>query len=204
MFGVVPERDGATTLSWLSGTLAGASSALVASPFALVRTRLQATSEVATFGHQHKGVTGQGLMQSIIREEGIRGIYAGSTTQMIRVGVTTGLQLAMYDTTKSALGNRMPERGQGLTHLLTALSAGVFTALVAHPIDTVSVRVYHQTASDLWYTGPLDAVRKTIRAEGVIGLYKGFSATFLRQMPHTTVTFLTIEYLRAGASPGVQ
>ena len=61
------------------------------------------------------------------------------------------------------------------------------------------IRVYHQSSSDVWYSGPLDAAAKTLRTEGVSGLYKGFSATFLRQMPHTTVTFLTLEWLRTSA-----
>ena len=196
LLGVSPECDGATTLSWLSGTAAGVVAALVASPFALVRTRLQAQSDVASFGHQHAATGAVQAFRDLVREDGIHGLYFGASTQMMRVGVTTGLQLAMYDSTKQLLRQSLPEPCQGYVNVLTALSAGVFTALLAHPVDTVLIRVYHQTSADVWYSGPLDAAAKAIRTEGVFGLYKGFSATFLRQMPHTAVTFLSLEWLR--------
>lgn len=41
-----------------------------------------------------------------------------------------------------------------------------------HPFDTVKVRL--QTSSN--YTGMVDCVSKTVKKEGVRGLYKGMSA----------------------------
>jgi len=113
--------------------------------------------------------------------------------------VTTGLQLAMYDTTKQSLQYRLPEGYKRHAPYLTALWAGIFTALLAHPLDVILVRVYHQHGRDLWYSSPLDAALKTIKTEGLGGLYKGFSATFLRAVPHTTFTFILLENLRGQA-----
>ena len=103
----------------------------------------------------------------------------------------------MYDTTKQSLQTWLPDNWRrGQTHFLTALSTGIFTALLAHPLDVTLVRIYHQKSKDRWYSGPLDAAVKTVKTEGALGLYKGFSATFMRAVPHTTVTFLVLESLR--------
>ena len=66
-------------------------------------------------------------------------------------------------------------------------------------MDVVLVRVYNQTTAGgqkAWYSGPVDAALKTMRAEGWRGLYKGFGSTVWRQMPHTMVTFICLEQLR--------
>lgn len=49
--------------------------------------------------------------------------------------------------------------------------------------------------SDL-YKSTLDCMRKTVQAEGVLGLYKGFIPQLLRLGPHTIITFLVYEQLR--------
>jgi len=49
--------------------------------------------------------------------------------------------------------------------------AGVAIILVSHPFDTIKVRL--QTLSPLLFRGSLDCLRKTIRGEGFLGLYKG-------------------------------
>ncbi|RPA85379.1 mitochondrial carrier [Ascobolus immersus RN42] len=53
--------------------------------------------------------------------------------------------------------------------------AGVFSGIakqtVGHPFDTIKVRL--QTSSTSRFNGPLDCLMKTIRGEGLRGLYKG-------------------------------
>ena len=53
------------------------------------------------------------------------------------------------------------------------------------------------------YRGAIDCTIKTIKSEGVFGLYKGFIPNWMRIGPHTIVTFFIFEQLRhfAGMSP---
>ena len=60
--GVAPQRDGAGVISWLNGSVAGGTAALISSPFALVRTQLQAQSKVSSFGHVHSS----GSMKQVV------------------------------------------------------------------------------------------------------------------------------------------
>lgn len=182
----------------VNGTVASASAALVASPFALIRTRLQAQSNVKVFGHSHQAKTMKEAVRHIVSKEGIRGLYVGSSAQCFRVGFTSGTQLAFYDSCRQQLFRSIPVDWHVAVPILTALSTAVWTSMLAHPLDVILVRLYNQNTAQgkVWYKGPLDAAVKTYRSEGLRGLYKGFSATFLRQVPHTIVTFTILEALR--------
>ena len=53
--------------------------------------------------------------------------------------------------------------------------AGVFSGIaklsVGHPFDTIKVRM--QTSQNAQFNGPLDCLMKTVRNEGLVGVYKG-------------------------------
>ena len=46
------------------------------------------------------------------------------------------------------------------------------------------------------YSSPLDAMVKCVRSEGLRGLYKGFTPTWVRLGPHTMITLFVFEQLR--------
>ena len=48
----------------------------------------------------------------------------------------------------------------------------------------------------LVYKNSLDCAVQTIKAEGPLGLYKGFFTQWLRIGPHTIVAFVVLEQLR--------
>jgi solute carrier family 25 carnitine/acylcarnitine transporter 20/29 len=65
----------------------------------------------------------------------------------------------------------IPE-SQGIAQSLVVGSiAGLFGKLIEHPFDTIKVRL--QTTTN--FTGFLDCLSKTVKNEGVFGLYKGNS-----------------------------
>ena len=53
------------------------------------------------------------------------------------------------------------------------------------------------------YRNGLDCLVKTVKSEGVLGLYKGFIPNWLRLGPHTIISFFIFESLRktAGINP---
>lgn len=55
--------------------------------------------------------------------------------------------------------------------------AGIVGKYIEYPFDTVKVRLQSQPDHlPLRYTGPLDCFRQSIRADGLLGLYRGISA----------------------------
>lgn len=47
------------------------------------------------------------------------------------------------------------------------------------------------------YTGVLDVLVKTVKAEGVLSLWRGFMPYFLRLGPHTVISLTVLEQFTA-------
>ena len=52
------------------------------------------------------------------------------------------------------------------------------------------------------FGGPLDVIRKTVAAEGPLGVYKGVTANYLRFGPYCVLVFIFVEQLRAVEARG--
>ena len=86
----------------------------------------------------------------------------------------------------------------------TLLSSVIGSCLVVAsmtPFDVVSTRLYNQpvdnvTGKGLVYKGIVDCGLKIFKTEGLLGFYKGFSASFLRLGPHTVLSIFFWQLLR--------
>ena len=72
--------------------------------------------------------------------------------------------------------------------------------LTNHALFPFARRLYNQKRDargcGVFYSGVVDCAARTARAEGVRGLYKGFRANLLRQLPHGMCTFYCLEQYR--------
>lgn len=75
--------------------------------------------------------------------------------------------------------------------------AGSLTGLVVwiatYPIDIIKTRIQVDNFRNPEYQGMLDCFRKSIKANGISGLYKGFTPCALRAMPANGATFIAYE-----------
>ncbi|KUI56563.1 Amino-acid transporter arg-13 [Cytospora mali] len=66
---------------------------------------------------------------------------------------------------------------ESLEDILYGSVAGIVGKYIEYPFDTVKVRLQSQPDHlPLRYKGPLDCFRQSIRADGLLGLYRGISA----------------------------
>lgn len=67
--------------------------------------------------------------------------------------------------------------------------SGFFTVVCMTPFDVVATRLFNQGLDNkgkgLLYNNIFDCFAKTIKAEGLRGLYKGFVPNYWRAAPHT-------------------
>jgi mitochondrial ornithine carrier protein len=69
--------------------------------------------------------------------------------------------------------------------------AGVVGKYIEYPFDTVKVRLQSQPDHlPLRYAGPIDCFRQSIRADGLLGLYRGISAPLVGAAAETSSLFL--------------
>ncbi|KAK7755212.1 mitochondrial ornithine carrier protein [Diatrype stigma] len=68
--------------------------------------------------------------------------------------------------------------------------AGLVGKYIEYPFDTVKVRLQSQPDHlPLRYTGPLDCFRQSIKADGVLGLYRGIAAPLFGAAAETSSLF---------------
>jgi solute carrier family 25 protein 34/35 len=171
----------------ISGASSGVLGAAVGSPFFLVKTRLQSYSPFLPVGTQHKYKNALDGFRSIYRNEGIRGLYRGTNAAMVRTGFGSSVQLPTYFFAKRRLQEHLGlEEGVAL-HLASSTVSGFVVCCAMHPPDTVMSRMYNQTGDK--YKSAVDCLMKTVRSEGVLAVYKGFTAHLARILPHTVGVF---------------
>ncbi len=72
---------------------------------------------------------------------------------------------------------------------------GMIVTLSMTPFDVVSTRLYnqpvdHTTGRGLKYSGIINCMYKIGKTEGLLGFYKGWTASLLRLGPHTVLSLL--------------
>lgn len=206
-----PETLAAAAGAGCVGTLAG-------QPFYLVKVRLQAFAPATQIGyrqHEYKSLS-DGLRQILFRDGGgdVRALWQGLSGTLGRSVVASSVQLSSFDYCKNfflRLGLCREPRGKddrlGLLWLTVcaALSTGVVTTTVMEPFDVAATRLCNQAAASAVevdtcvrpYAGLLDALQKTVRAEGALALFKGWRSSYLRIGPHTVLMFVFVEQFKA-------
>jgi hypothetical protein len=177
---------------FLSGATSGCIGAIVANPTDLVKVRLQASRAAVS-------PSVWGTFRSIVAQEGgIAALWQGTEANVGRAALVTAVQVGSYDQIKSFIKHAgiaaLAQEGFML-HWACAMTAGLLTAIATSPVDVAKTRLMNQGPARL-YTSTLDCMRKTAQAEGVKGLFKGFTANWMRLGPHTVISFLAYEQLR--------
>eukprot|EP01130_Rhizamoeba_saxonica_P008949 TRINITY_DN3625_c0_g4_i4.p1 TRINITY_DN3625_c0_g4~~TRINITY_DN3625_c0_g4_i4.p1 ORF type:complete len:162 (+),score=22.39 TRINITY_DN3625_c0_g4_i4:247-732(+) len=126
----------------------------------------------------------------IIKNETWTHLWRGCGPTVFRATLITSTQLPIYDTVKIYL-NKVTSFRPELVTFISSLASAAASSLVTSPVDVVKTRMMKM--KDGVYKSSLDCVLKTIKVEGVLGLYKGLFPTFLRLAPHNIILWQTME-----------
>lgn len=181
-----------------AGLIAGGIGAAVGNPADVVMVRMQADGRLPLAERRnYKSVVD--AITRMAKQEGVGSLWRGSSLTVNRAMLVTASQLASYDQFKEMiLGKGLMKDGLG-THVTASFAAGFVAAVVSNPVDVIKTRVMNmkvEAGGVPPYSGPLDCVLKTVKAEGPMALYKGFIPTISRQGPFTIVLFVTLEQVR--------
>lgn len=202
--GYIHNQNGkvSTVRTTLAGAVAGVVGAVMGSPAYLVKTHLQSqsTSSIAV-GHQHKHQSMIHALKVIYKEHGVLGLWRGSSAAVPRVSVGSAAQLSTFSSSKElVLDLQVFPKNSWLVALSAGMISSVVVVLAMTPFDVVSTRLYnqpvdHQGKGKL-YKGFPDCFSKTLKKEGLTGLYKGLGASYFRLGPHTILSLFFWDELR--------
>lgn len=184
----------------LCGSLSGVASGIVTCPLDVIKTKLQAQgsfrqqnpSSVAVY----RGLVG--TASTIIRHDGIRGMYRGLAPMLYGYIPTWAVYMGVYDQSKRRLAHVFEEKWKG--HILSAVIAGACSTTTTNPIWVIKTRLMSQSTGHAhrtpWqYANTLDAARQMYRSEGLRAFYSGL-APALFGLTHVAIQFPLYESLK--------
>jgi solute carrier family 25 oxoglutarate transporter 11 len=128
----------------------------------------------------------------ISKSEGVLALWQGSNPTIIRAMATNFGQLAFFSESKARLAETRLSEQNG-TFAASAI-AGFFAAFFSLPFDFLKTRL--QRGGRL-YSGMLDCAVKVAREEGILRFYRGFGTYFARIAPHSIITLIIADHLKA-------
>eukprot|EP01126_Amoeba_proteus_P001690 TRINITY_DN10502_c1_g1_i1.p1 TRINITY_DN10502_c1_g1~~TRINITY_DN10502_c1_g1_i1.p1 ORF type:complete len:219 (+),score=17.57 TRINITY_DN10502_c1_g1_i1:263-919(+) len=178
----------------VAGAISGTLAALLCNPIELAKTRLQA--EATGILVQRKQFGYKGVFDCFCRmtkEEGISGMWKGTTVSILRSATHTSVNLTFYTLIKEMFEKHgFPENP--LIHCTSSMIAAFLAVLSSNPLDVLRSRLYNQ--KDTLYKGAWDCAKKVTAVEGLSAWYKGFWMHYFRVGPHYILTFAILERMK--------
>ncbi|XP_064484642.1 mitochondrial basic amino acids transporter-like [Ornithodoros turicata] len=175
-----------------SGIAAGTVQSLIGSPIELAKTRLQVQG-LASKSSIYSGPVD--CLRQIHRAEGIRGVFRGLGSTVLRDAPAFGVYFASYE----FLVRKTSEKGGPVSNLELMMAgglAGVFSWIVSYPCDVVKSRLQVDgMEGPRRYNSFLDCAVKSYKNEGVTSFTRGLNSTLLRAFPTNAAIFMVVTWV---------
>ncbi|OCH84535.1 mitochondrial tricarboxylate transporter [Obba rivulosa] len=177
--------------SLLAGLGAGMMEAIIAvTPSETIKTKL--IDDAKSPNPRFRGLV-HGTM-SIIREEGIRGIYRGLFPVMMRQGANSAVRFTTYATLKQFVQGTMPP-GQTLSSGVTfgiGAIAGLVTVYTTMPLDVIKTRMQSLEARQA-YRNSFHCAYRIFTEEGFLRFWTGTTPRLARLIMSGGIVFTVYE-----------
>ncbi|KAI9219372.1 mitochondrial carnitine/acylcarnitine carrier protein CACL-like protein [Blastocladiella britannica] len=183
---------------FLAGAGSGAINSLISCPMELSKIKVQNQTDAAhsvvktKLPHFNSPLH---CLRFIYATQGVRGMYLGMGPTILRETPSYGTYFFAYEALCRGFARsngHTDERGaeQALRPwqlMMAGGLSGIAGWMSTYPADVLKTKI--QSADAGTYTGLVDCARQTIKAEGVVGLWRGAFATIVRAFPTNAATF---------------
>ncbi|KAK6478020.1 mitochondrial 2-oxoglutarate/malate carrier protein [Huso huso] len=168
-------------VKFLFGGLAGMGATVFVQPLDLVKNRMQLSGE-GSKTREYK--TSFHALSSILRNEGLRGIYTGLSAGLLRQATYTTTRLGIYTILFEKMTAVDGTPPSFLMKALIGMTAGATGAFVGTPAEVALIRMTadgrQPPAQRRGYTNVFNALLRITREEGVTTLWRGCIPTMAR------------------------
>lgn len=192
--GAAAPAGGGTGLKGIvAGGITGGIEICITFPTEYVKTQLQLDEKGAT--KQYNGIAD--CVKKTVKTNGFFGLYRGLSVLLYGSIPKSAVRFGAFETFK---GQLMEPNGTLSTSgkLLAGLGAGVAEAILAvTPMETVKVKfINDQRSGNPKYKGFFHGVGMIVKQEGFSGVYKGLTATIMKQGSNQAIRFYVMETLK--------
>ncbi|XP_054166327.1 mitochondrial basic amino acids transporter-like [Oppia nitens] len=162
----------ASLIDFIAGCVGGAAGVLVGHPLDTIKVVMQTSSTRLT-------------MTSVLAEHSVISLYRGLCAPLAGLTAINAIVFGVY----GSLIKKMDEPSL-LWQATAGCAAGLSQSFISCPIELIKTRAQLRSMS------VMDCLRETIRKEGCMrGLYRGFGATIVRDVPAFATYFACYELL---------
>ena len=203
-FSEILDKNESLIVKFISGVSSGVIGSVICNPTDLVKIRLQTTAgniigtKYSTGLHKGLQPSYKGTIDAFIvifKKEGLKGLYTGVSATATRAACLNGAQLSSYDHSKYIFKKHDILKEGPVLHVTASLIAGLCATTLGAPADLIKTKLLGQ-GSLLKYNGFIDCFCKTVRNEGLLGLFKGWTPSYLRIAPHFVIALPLYEQVR--------
>lgn len=169
---------------FLMGGVSAAVSKTAAAPIERVKLLIQNQDEMLKTGRLSEPYKGIGeCFSRVIREEGFVSLWRGNLANVLRYFPTQALNFAFKDQFKRMFGYSKDKDGYWVWfagNLASGGAAGASSLLFVYSLDYARTRLANDNKAakkggERQFNGLLDVYKKTIKSDGIPGLYRGFN-----------------------------
>ncbi|XP_042484129.1 ADP,ATP carrier protein 3, mitochondrial-like isoform X2 [Macadamia integrifolia] len=174
----------AFVVDFLMGGVSAAVSKTAAAPIERVKLLIQNQDEMIKSGRlsePYKGIID--CFARTIRDEGFLSLWRGNTANVIRYFPTQALNFAFKDYFKRLFNFKKERDGYWkwfAGNLASGGAAGATSLVFVYPLDYARTRLANDAKAakkggERQFNGLIDVYKKTLKSDGIVGLYRGFN-----------------------------
>ncbi|XP_048127037.1 ADP,ATP carrier protein 1, mitochondrial-like [Rhodamnia argentea] len=183
------EKRASTFLEdFLMGAVSASVSKTAAAPIERVKLLIQNQDEMLKSGRlsePYKGITD--CFARVIKEEGGIALWRGNTVNVLRYFPTQALNFAFRDRFKRMFNFKQERDGYWkwfAGNMASGGAAGATSLLFVYSLDYARTRLASdakvaKTGGERQFNGLIDVYKKTLKSDGIAGLYRGFAVSWV-------------------------
>uniref|UniRef100_A0A8C0PX29 Solute carrier family 25 member 24 n=1 Tax=Canis lupus familiaris TaxID=9615 RepID=A0A8C0PX29_CANLF len=172
----------------LAGGIAGAVSRTSTAPLDRLKVMMQ------VHGSKSGKMNIYGGFRQMVKEGGIRSLWRGNGTNVIKIAPETAIKFWVYEQYKKLL----TEEGQKVgtfKRFVSGSLAGATAQTIIYPMEVVKTRL--AIGKTRQYSGIFDCAKKILKHEGMGAFYKGYVPNLLGIIPYAGIDLAVYELLKA-------
>eukprot|EP01083_Nonionella_stella_P012838 36247_1 len=133
------------------------------------------------------------LSRQIYAEGGARAFFRGNGTNVLKIAPETGVKFFAYESLKEWI---CADSNNPVMHerFLSGAGAGAISQFAIYPMEIAKTRLALSERG--YYTGVVDCLARTVRIDGIRGLYRGLVASVAGIIPYAGVDLMLYTAVR--------
>ncbi|KAF2498806.1 tricarboxylate transport protein, mitochondrial precursor [Lophium mytilinum] len=180
-------------VSLLAGGVAGGIEAAASYPFEFAKTRVQLRSQKGVPTPKNPFL----VVSQVYHSEGLRALYKGCGALVVGSIAKDGVRFLFFDAIKNSFADPVTGTTSPLRNLLGGMTAGVVASITAvTPTERIKTALIDDARTEKRFRGGLHATKVIWQEGGILGLYRGFAGTTLKQASATAFRMGTYNILK--------